>query len=68
MTSAAQSGNAGGKTKRACLYLRVSTASKTKHDNSTFNQMIEDAGQSAWSPTSAHSSCGTKVSQIVNPG
>jgi DNA invertase Pin-like site-specific DNA recombinase len=24
--------------KRACLYLRVSTASKTKYDNSTFNQ------------------------------
>jgi DNA invertase Pin-like site-specific DNA recombinase len=25
-------------TKRACLYLRVSTASKTKYDNGTFNQ------------------------------
>jgi DNA invertase Pin-like site-specific DNA recombinase len=37
MTHAAYSGNAG-KAKRACLYLRVSTASKTKHDSSTFNQ------------------------------
>lgn len=27
-----------GNTKRACLYLRVSTASKTKYDNNTFNQ------------------------------
>jgi DNA invertase Pin-like site-specific DNA recombinase len=38
MTHAAHPGNAGGKAKRACLYLRVSTASKTKHDSSTFNQ------------------------------
>src|SRR5215471_16022112 len=36
MTNAAYSGNAG-KAQRACLYLRVSTASKTKHDSSTFN-------------------------------
>jgi DNA invertase Pin-like site-specific DNA recombinase len=31
-------GNTGSKAKRACLYLRVSTASKTKYDNNTFNQ------------------------------
>ena len=35
MSDAAHSGS---KAKRACLYLRVSTASKTKHDSSTFNQ------------------------------
>jgi DNA invertase Pin-like site-specific DNA recombinase len=38
MTGSAHSGNAGTSTKRACLYLRVSTASKTKCDNNTFNQ------------------------------
>jgi len=37
MTSAAHSGKAGN-SKRACLYLRVSTASKTKHDSGTYNQ------------------------------
>ena len=38
MTKAALSGDAARKAKRACLYLRVSTASKTKHDPSTFSQ------------------------------
>jgi DNA invertase Pin-like site-specific DNA recombinase len=38
MANAVHSGNDAGVTKRACLYLRVSTASKTKYDNSTFNQ------------------------------
>ena len=36
MNNAADASN--GLTKRACLYLRVSTASKSKHDNGTFNQ------------------------------
>ena len=38
MTNGAHSGAAGSNTKRACLYLRVSTASKTKYDHKTFNQ------------------------------
>jgi len=38
MTNAAHSGNGAGTAKRACLYLRVSTASKTKRDNNTYNQ------------------------------
>jgi DNA invertase Pin-like site-specific DNA recombinase len=39
MMHGAHPGNDTGNTKRACLYLRVSTASKTKHDaNTTFNQ------------------------------
>jgi hypothetical protein len=37
MTNAAHSGSPAGITNRACLYLRVSTASKTKYDYSTFN-------------------------------
>jgi len=38
MTGGAHSGPASSNTKRACLYLRVSTASKTKYDHTTFNQ------------------------------
>jgi len=38
MTNGALSGKAGSNTKRTCLYLRVSTASKTRYDNNTFNQ------------------------------
>ena len=38
MTNGAHSGNARSNTKRACLYLRLSTASKTKYDINTFNQ------------------------------
>ena len=37
-TKAACSDKTASNTKRACLYLRVSTASKTKHDHRTFNQ------------------------------
>jgi hypothetical protein len=38
MTNGANSGDAANGTKRACIYVRVSTASKTKHDPRIFNQ------------------------------
>src|SRR5215472_15751448 len=38
MTNGAHSSNAASGAKRASVYVRVSTASKTKHDPSTFNQ------------------------------
>lgn len=59
MTKGAHSGNAGSNTKRACLYLRVSTANKTKYDLNTFNQnpavreqpIRELIGQRGWQLT-----------------
>jgi DNA invertase Pin-like site-specific DNA recombinase len=38
MTNSAHTGTTAKNTKRACIYVRVSTASKSKHDPHTFNQ------------------------------